>query len=187
MDNHSTDNEIDCGVPNRCARKTPRWLVAIDNIPTIALFILGAAIIWFASWLLMVAYAVYCAISIVLFWRIICSYCHHFNTSACPCGYGSVAPRFFKSRLAKGTEFRSIFRRNITIMFPVWIVPLLVGIYLTIYQFTNIIFLTLILFCIDGFVIIPSISRLVGCRDCEIKDDCPWISGKKDGEVNKQR
>ncbi len=32
-----------------------------------------------------------------------------------------------------------------------------------------------ITFSIVGFLIIPLISKLVGCKNCEIKEECPWM------------
>jgi hypothetical protein len=160
-----------CGIPNVCAREVPDWLVALDNGPTILLFVLGAAIMWLIWWPLAILFLAYCAASIVLFWAVICPYCHHFGTKACPCGYGVVARRFFK-RKSSG-DFRRVFRRNIAIMFPVWIVPLVGGIYLLWTGFSWLNAGLFIAFCVDGFAIIPAISIFVGCKGCEIKD-CPW-------------
>ena len=36
-----------------------------------------------------------------------------------------------------------------------------------------------IIFSLIGFVVIPSISKFVGCKNCEIKDDCPWMTFNK--------
>jgi hypothetical protein len=37
----------------------------------------------------------------------------------------------------------------------------------------------MIIFSIIGFLIIPLISKFVGCKNCEIKDDCPWMTTNK--------
>ena len=163
-----------CGIPNICERKVPGWLVALDNGPTILLFILGAMMLWLLWWPLAVLFLAYCTASIVLFWAVICPYCHHFGTHACPCGYGAVAPMFFKRQV--GGDFRKVFRRNIAIMFPVWIVPLLGGIYILLTTFSWLAAGLLVGFCIDGFAVIPAISIFVGCKGCEI-GDCPWRPG----------
>jgi hypothetical protein len=34
-------------------------------------------------------------------------------------------------------------------------------------------------FVVIGFIIIPVISKQVGCKNCEIKEDCPWMTGSK--------
>jgi hypothetical protein len=160
-----------CGIPNVCARKVPGWLVAVDNGPTILLFVLGAVILWPLGWLFSVLFLAYCGASIVLFWAVICPYCHHFGTNACPCGYGTVAPRFFKRK--RGVDFGRKFRQNIAIMFPVWMIPLIGGIYLLLASFSWPAVALLAAFCVDGFAVIPAISIFVGCKGCEIKD-CPW-------------
>jgi hypothetical protein len=38
------------------------------------------------------------------------------------------------------------------------------------------ILILMITFCLVGFVIIPAVSKLVGCKNCELKDDCPWMT-----------
>jgi hypothetical protein len=170
MDGQSAEN-ANCGIPNVCARRVPGWLVALDNGPTILLFILGAVILWPVWWPFSILFAAYCAASIVLFWAVICPYCHHFGTKACPCGYGAVASRFFAPK--KGVDFGRKFRQNIAIMFPVWIVPLLGGTYLLMIAFSWQTAGLLLAFCIDGFAVIPAISIFVGCKGCEVRD-CPW-------------
>ena len=110
----------DCGIPVECERVIPGWLIALDNAPTAVMIALGTALLWLTWWPLAAAFLVYSGLSIVLFWRLICPYCHHYDTRACPCGYGAVAPRFFERR--GGLEFRAVFKQRIVIMFPVCIV-----------------------------------------------------------------
>jgi hypothetical protein len=175
----AASQKADCGIPDRCAREVPAWLVALDNGPTILLFILGGAILWLLWWPFSVLFLAYCASSIVLFWAVICPYCHHFGTHACPCGYGSVAPKFFARKT--GIDFGRKFRQNIAIMFPVWIAPLLGGFYVLYTGFSWPVLGLLVAFCIDGFAVIPAISYFVGCKGCEIQD-CPWRPGPPKGK-----
>jgi len=165
----------DCGIPNKCTRVVPGSIVAIDNIPTVTMFILGAILVWWVWWPLSIPFLIYCGLSIVLFWALICPYCNHFNTKACPCGYGVIAPRYFKFRGSK--HFAKVFRKNIAVMFPCWIVPTIAGIYLLWTHLTILVAGVFIAFCIVGFALIPTISRFVGCAGCEIKDQCPWWGG----------
>lgn len=159
------------------SRKIPLWLVLLDNIPTIFLFILGFLIIIQISTLWAIIYAAYAFISVVWFWARICPYCHHFGTHACPCGYGAVSSRLFKKKDSK--SFQKVFKRNILIVFPNWFVPIVIAIYLLIYKYTSKVLILTIMFSIIGFIIIPLISKFVGCKNCEIKDDCPWMTSKK--------
>jgi hypothetical protein len=163
------------GIPVDCSRDVPTWLVLLDNLPTISMFYLGALLLLLVWWPLAFVFFGYCALSIVLFWGLICPYCHHFDTKACPCGYGVIAPRFFKF---KGAEnFAKVFKTRIAVVFPAWIVPPVAAIYLLIQDYTNItVWGIFIAYAIIGFILIPAISKFVGCRNCEIKDQCPWMT-----------
>jgi hypothetical protein len=160
------------------SRKIPLWLVLLDNIPTIFLFILGFLIINLLSTIGALIFAAYALISVVWFWARICPYCHHFGTHACPCGYGAISSKLFMQKDSK--EFKKVFKRNLLIVFPNWFVPLGIAIYLLITDYSAQVLILTIIFSIIGFVVIPIISKLVGCKNCEIKDDCPWMT------INKQ-
>ena len=157
------------------SKKIPLWLVMLDNIPTLLLFSIGFIIVSQVSLAVALAFATYTLFSVVWFWAKICPYCHHFNTSACPCGYGIISAKIFKRKVNK--SFREIFRKNIGVQFPNWFVPLAIAAYLISTSYSETILYLTISFVITGFIIIPAISRLVGCRNCEIKEDCPWMSG----------
>jgi hypothetical protein len=158
--------------------RIPLWLVLLDNVPTILLFFLGFLIMNIISTAGAILFAVYAVVSVVWFWARICPYCHHFETYACPCGYGIISSRLFSRKDA--SLFKKVFRRNILIVFPNWFIPFLVGLYLLITQYSFKVLVLLIVFSIIGFLIIPLISKLVGCKNCEIKEDCPWMT------INKQ-
>jgi hypothetical protein len=179
MQNESESGEkpADCGIPNVCERPIPAWLIVLDNAPTLAMFGLGTALIWPVSPPGAIVYLAYCALSIVLFWARICPYCRHFDTRACPCGYGVVASRLFRRK--EGRDFQTVFRRNIGIMFPCWIVPLVGGGFLLGRDFSKGALWLFVAFCIVGFVLIPGIAKLIGCRNCRLKDECPWMKGAR--------
>ena len=183
-----TSSEFNSPIENQItpchSKKIPLWLVLLDNIPTVFLFILGFLIINVISTLAAILFIIYAIFSVVWFWARICPYCHHFGTYACPCGYGIISSGLFSRK--NSTSFQKIFRRNILVVFPNWFVPLAVGIFLLIKQYSVRILVLMIIFSITGFVVIPLISKLAGCRNCEIKADCPWMtinkarSGKQD-------
>jgi len=160
------------------SRKIPLWLVLLDNIPTIFLFILGFLIINQLSTIAAVIFAIYAFVSVVWFWARICPYCHHYGTYACPCGYGVISSQLFTRK--DSNSFQKVFRRNILIVFPNWFVPLGIAVYLLITDYTVKVLILTIIFSLIGFIIIPLISKLVGCKNCEIKEDCPWMT------INKQ-
>lgn len=159
-------------------RKIPLWLVLLDNIPTILLFILGFLIVNIISTVAAIIFAIYAVTSVMWFWARICPYCHHFETYACPCGYGIISSRLFSRK--DSSLFSKVFKRNILIVFPNWFIPFFVGIYLLIAQYSVKALVLMVTFSIIGFIIIPLISKFVGCKNCEIKEDCPWMT------INKQ-
>ena len=165
----------ECGIPRDCSRAIPVWLVLLDNVPTVVMYGLGTALIRPTGMAWAVAYVAYSCFSIVFFWMRICTHCHHYGTLACPCGYGAISARLFASKRDQGREFRSVFRNNILVVFPSWFVPLGVGGYLLWSQFTAARLCLFSAFCLVGFVLIPLISKLAGCRNCSIKDECPWM------------
>ena len=165
-----------CSIHNECERIVPSWLVLLDNIPTAILFVLGVILVDLVWWPLAILMMIYNLASIVLFWALICRYCHHFNTRACPCGYGVIAPKWF--RRIEGGNFRKIFRRNIAIMYPCWLFPLVAGLYLLYARYPRSILIVFSAFVIVGFILIPAISKLVGCKGCDLKDQCPWMTSE---------
>ena len=169
--------ELSSDIESLCHRKKiPLWLVLLDNVPTIILFFLGTILIYHISRIGALIFIGYSLFSIVFFWARICTYCHHYNTLACPCGYGAISSKLFKKR--KDKSFKKVFKQNIGVVFPNWFVPFIIAIYLLITQYTNEIFVLTIIFSLIGFVVIPLISRYVGCKNCEIKEDCPWMKIK---------
>ena len=169
--------ELKNDIESPCHKKAiPLWLVLLDNIPTLILFVLGAILVYKISTIGSIIFVVYSLFSIVFFWARICPFCHHYNTLACPCGYGIISAKLFKKR--KDKSFKKVFKQNIGIVFPNWFVPVAIAIYLLITRYTNETFILTIAFSLIGFIIIPLISRLVGCKNCEIKEDCPWMQKK---------
>lgn len=154
-------------------KRIPLWLVTLDNVPTLILFVLGAILIDHVSGIGALIYFSYTLFSVVWFWAKICPFCHHYGTYTCPCGYGKISAKAFKRRT--DMSFKKVFKRNIVIVFPNWFVPLILSIYLLITRYTIETLILTIAFCLIGFVAIPIISRLVGCKNCEIKEDCPWM------------
>jgi hypothetical protein len=88
-----------------------------------------------------------------------------------------LSARFFGRRTHR--SFKTVFRRNLPVVYPNWFVPVAVAAYLLITGYSIYLLILTLAFCLIGFALIPLISKFVGCRNCEIRDDCPWISGKK--------
>jgi hypothetical protein len=167
---------INCSIQDVCERVVPSWLVFLDNLPTAIMFLLGTMLVGIVWWPLTIFMLIYNLSSIVMFWAFICRYCRHFGTRACPCGYGVIASRYF-GRIEE-SNFRRVFRKNIAIMYPCWFIPLGAGIYLLYARFSADLLMIFVAFAIVGFVMIPAISRFVGCKGCDLKEQCPWMSSE---------
>lgn len=149
------------------SRKIPLWMVLLDNIPTLVLFILGFLIISQISFYGGIAYIFYSLFSVVWFWLKICPSCHHYDSLSCPCGYGAISPKFTRKRSDK--SFKKVFRNNIWVMVPDWLVPFVIAIVIALTRHTSEILILTISFSIVGFIVIPVISKQVGCKNCEIR------------------
>ena len=161
-------------------KKIPLWLVFLDNIPTLVLFILGALLIAYISVVGALLFFCYALFSVFWFWAKICPYCHHYGTQACPCGYGTVSAKLFRRRTDR--SFKKVFTRNLPIVFPNWFIPPAFALYLLLTEYTPEIMVISVAFCLTGFIVIPLISKFVGCKNCEIREDCPWMKmSKKSG------
>ena len=151
----------------------------IDNLPYMIMTTLGAAILIpgiglnFLGLLAGVGFILYGVAGTLWFIIFICPYCHFYGTRLCPCGYGQIAVRFRKK--APIEQFKEKFNRNIPVIFPMWFIPVIVGAYFLWMDFTPLMLVLVVGFCIDSFVVLPLVSRIYGCAHCEQKDDCPWM------------
>ncbi len=173
-------NETDNDKSKRPCPKYSISQVITDNLPYMVMTILGASLFivglniplwkWFSA-SLYILYSILGALWIILF---ICPYCHYYGTHGCPCGYGLVSQ---KLRPKKNMDlFRKKFKQHIPVIYPLWIVPAVAGIGFLIQEFSSVKLVLLILFAIDAFIILPFISKKVGCTDCPQKDQCPWMT-----------
>ena len=179
--NNMKSRDASCGIHSGCERIVPTWLVLLDNIPTMGLFLLGAGLVGLVWWPLGILMLLYNVSTIVLFWWMICRHCPHFATRACPCGYGVIAARYFHKK--EGSDFRKVFRKNIVMMLPCWFIPLGAGIYMLCAGFSRDVLIIVAAFVAVGFVLIPAISRFVGCKGCDLKQQCPWMTSIKEGRL----
>ena len=111
----------------------------------------------------------------------LCPYCHFWNTTACPCGYGRIAARLREQKLQEGTDdnlFRKKFRRHIPVIVPLWFIPVAAGVYFLVSSFWWPLLILLVVFAVDAFVVLPLLSRKHGCVECPQKDQCPWMGGE---------
>jgi hypothetical protein len=156
---------------------------AVDNVPYLAMILLGAAIFWTAldgrvwGWLSAILYFAYGLAGALWIMFFICPYCHFYDTRLCPCGYGQVAAKLRAKR--DGARFRAQFRGHIPVIVPLWFAPLMVGAIPLIRHFSWPLLGLLLVFVVNSFVILPLVSRVYGCARCPQKESCPWMGGCK--------
>ena len=152
----------------------------IDNLPYIFMTILGALVFIIGpkastpNWLfagLYVFYGIAGALWIIIF---VCPYCHYYDTRACPCGYGQISAKLCKVR--DQSRFIEKFKKQIPAIIPLWIIPVVAGFIFLFQNFSLLLLLLVVLFAIDGFLILPLLSRKYGCAHCPQKDTCPWMN-----------
>lgn len=153
----------------------------IDNLPYIVMTLLGAFIFLIGLEKLLwgvIAAGLYILYGIVgAFWIIIfvCPYCHFYGTRTCPCGYGQIAVKLIPKK--EDNLFMGKFKKHIPVIVPLWFIPLAAGIIFLMLDFSRWMFLLVVLFAVNSFIILPLISRIYGCAHCPQRDTCPWGKG----------
>lgn len=114
-------------------------------------------------------------------WIIIfmCPSCVLYDNKACPCGYGVISAKIRKK--GDHLHFREKFKKHIPVIVPQWLIPPSAGIMYLVQEFSVLMLVLLILFCVQAFVVLPLFSRHYGCKDCPQKEECAWMKKKKNG------
>ena len=146
-----------------------RWPVVVETAALLVVYALGLVITWLVRPTLSLLYLAVILSSNLLFMARICPYCRHFEARSCHSGYHHVA-RFFPRR--EGRSFARQFQRNVAVMYPVWALPPLVGLYGLIGGLDWKLLAAVLLFCLCGFVVLPLASREI-CAGCANAEECP--------------
>jgi len=156
-------------------RKNNRARIQVHNLPEYVMYLLGFIIVYLLGLIYLVGFLIYFIFSKLWFLKFICTNCPHYDGVKCPSGHAKVASRLFK----KGdfSKFQIMFRRHIAVVFPMWFIPVIAGIYILLKDFSLLAVFLLLVFIIDGFIILPIISKKFGCNECELRDRCPWMGG----------
>ncbi len=146
-----------------------RWPVVVETTALLAIYAAGMMIAWRVWPPLSLVYLAVVLASNLLFMALVCPYCRHLETRSCHSGYHLVA-RFFPRR--EGKTFARQFQRNMAVMYPVWALPPLAGLYALLRGLDWGLLAVLLLFCLFGFVVLPLASRHL-CDGCANAADCP--------------
>jgi hypothetical protein len=148
--------------------------VLLDNVPYIVTVILGALIVRH-SWNILpaIAFAIYGAVGTLWFIVFICPHCNFYGTKACPCGYGSISALFVRKR--DSDQFEKIFKKNVPVIFPIWIVPVVAGVNGMARSFSPAMLILLVVFMVISYAVLPLLSKKHGCLNCPNRERCPWM------------
>lgn len=157
----------------------------VDNLPYTLMVLLGAVIfrtgfgsgvLGWGTAALYVVYGILGAFWIILF---VCPYCHYYDTSSCPCGYGQISAKLRRKR--DDSRFITKFRKHIPVIVPLWIIPVVAGVIFLIDGFSAWRLVLLIAFVVNSFILLPLVSTKYGCAHCPQRDVCPWMKHKGHG------
>ena len=117
-----------------------------------------------------VGYGILGALWIMVF---VCPYCAYYDSRGCPCGYGKLAARM----VGKGDRncFSEKFKRHIPVIVPLWVIPVVGGVFAFGRGFSWWLVGLLVLFAANSYVILPWLSKKCSCAECPQKEDCPWM------------
>ncbi len=182
MSRETSNNNGGCKEDSQPMRKYSYTQELINNLPYIAMTVLGAAVFvvgferlaW--RWMAAGAYLTYSVAGALWIMIFVCPYCGYWNTRACPCGYGRVAAKL-REKKANGC-FTEKFKKHIPVIVPLWFIPLLAGVALAIRNFSWLLLVLIVIFVLDAFVVLPLFSTKHGCKDCPQRDLCPWMKHK---------
>lgn len=154
----------------------------VNNVPYIAMTVLGAAIfvvgfenpMW--GWIAASAYVIYSVSGAFWIMIFLCPYCPRWKTRSCPCGYGRIAAKLQGQK--DSGHFKEKFKKHIPVIVPLWFVPVLVGALLAVRSFSWPLLVLLVIFAVDAFIVLPWFSKKHGCANCPQRDSCPWMGCK---------
>jgi len=154
----------------------------VNNVPYIAMTVLGAAIfvVGFADpawgWAAASAYVMYSVAGAFWIMIFLCPYCPRWNGRTCPCGYGRIAAKLREKK--DSGHFKEKFKKHIPVIVPLWFIPILFGAAVVVRSFFWPLLVLLVVFALDAFIILPWFSKKHGCANCPQRDSCPWMGRK---------
>ena len=114
----------------------PGWIIILENTLALIIYIIGTLILSKFSMIIGMGYFIYCLISVVVIWILVCPSCSYYG-KFCPCGYGKIAPIFSKKKDEK--KFAKQFKYLVIFSVFSFFLPVAGGLFLLIKQFSLII------------------------------------------------
>ena len=154
------------------------FVIFMENLPYGVMIFLGMMIFLFGleftglAWGLAAAYALYAIIGAMWIIIFVCPYCHNFGDE-CFSGHGQVSAKLMKKK--DEGRFVEEFKRNIPVIIPIYILPVIFGAAMLIIAFSWVVLTLIILFALNSFILSPRISMRYACSRCSVRKECPWM------------
>ncbi len=156
----------------------------VDNLPYIAMLLLGSAIFAFGfetslwAWIGAGVYLAYGIVGVIWHAVFVCPHCGNYGTRSCHTGYGIISAKLV--RRGDPARFPEKFKRHIPVIVPLWFIPLVAGAWvLAQHHFSWWLLALVTAFSINSFLVLPLVSAKRGCADCPQKDSCPWMKRRR--------
>lgn len=157
----------------KCFENYPFWIVLVSNLVTIAIYLIGAFIIYQIGLIWMILYLIFI---LFLEFRLISRHCRdcYYYGKYCAFGKGKISSMFLKKGdLNKFCKMQMTWK-DIIPDFMVSIIPILVGIILLFIKFSWLILILIILLAILTFVGNGFVRGNLACKYCkQRKLGCP--------------
>lgn len=143
----------------------------LENLVALIIYILGTIILSRFSMIIGIGYFIYCLISVVIIWFLVCPFCYYYG-KVCPCGYGKIAPFVVKKGDRK--KFQKQFKYLVLFSIFSFSLPVIGGLLMLLMHYTLLLLIEIAIFAIMAFVVIPMQSKKISCKHCKQKSECPW-------------
>ncbi|UCE46043.1 MAG: hypothetical protein JSU93_00010 [Methanobacteriota archaeon] len=148
-------------------------LVAVSNLQSLSIYIIGAIVLWLLAPLVSVCYVLYCVILEIRLLRRSCVNCYYYGKTCC-FGKGRLCSSLFKKGEPGRFTERQITWYDILPDFMVTIIPIVGGIILLIDEFSWIVILSILALLGLGFAGSAVVRGSFACKYCMQKDlGCP--------------
>ena len=151
----------------------PMRLVAVSNLQSLSIYIIGALVLWLLVPLISICYVLYCVILEARLLRRSCVDCYYYGRTCC-FGKGRMCSILFKKGEPERFAEKQIAWYDVLPDFMVTIVPIVGGIILLTDEFSWIVTISILALLGLGFVGSAVVRGSFACRYCMQKDlGCP--------------
>jgi hypothetical protein len=157
----------------KCYENFPYRFIIGSNIIQLAIYAIGAYILYLLGPIWLVLYVLYIALLEMRLLKMNCIHCYYYG-KRCGFGRGKLCSLFFKKGESKKFIDKQIGWKDIIPDFLVTIIPLIIGVVLLVKNFNWILLALIIVLLILGFPVTGYIRGSLACKFCKQREiGCP--------------